>query len=224
MKGICHLSQIPIRSEAKSSAEMVTQLLYGETYQVLDQTGEWFKIKMDYDGYEGWLSDSSFYELQEENKRFIQTALIQEHKAGNDLIVTSLGSEVGIEQATAKHVYDLAIKFLGSPYLWGGRHFSGIDCSGFVQVVYKCLGIALPRDASQQQKIGKAIKPSEIFEGDLVFFEKNNKVGHVGIALRDKRIIHSHGKVRIDTLDEKGIFNVEKGEYTHSYHSTKRLR
>ena len=100
----------------------------------------------------------------------------------------------------------------------------GIDCSGFVQIVYKCIGVKLARDASQQQKQGQAVRFGQLMAGDLVFFAKDFKVTHVGLALSSNRIIHAHGSVRIDTLDNKGILNEDKDCYTHDFHSVRRVR
>ena len=231
VKGICHLSQIPLRANPKSSSEMVSQLLFGETYLIIEQREEWSLIQMEYDGYEGWLSKSSINlidSVETNIKDYIQTDLIL-HSINNftdQPLISSMGSEFSdeINSGNQRNIIDIAKLFLGVPYLWGGRHFSGIDCSGFVQVLYKCIAIQLPRDASQQQKKGKPVAFKDLFEGDLVFFESNNRVTHVGMFIEDGQIIHSHGMVRIDNLNKDGIFNLQTGEQSHSYHSAKRVR
>lgn len=112
---------------------------------------------------------------------------------------------------------DDALLLLNSPYQWGGRTPFGIDCSGFVQLVYKLNGIQLPRDASQQAKMGQALSfIEEAEEGDLAFFDnEEGTITHVGILLNGNRIIHASGKVRIDKLDHQGIYNQEINDYTH---------
>ncbi len=230
-RGICHLSQIPLRADPKSSSEMVSQLLFGETYVILEQHEEWSLVQMDYDDYKGWLSKSSIHKIESlelKSKTFLQTDFIQ-HSTNfftNQPLISSIGSEFSEQTGSNNQssVLELAKLFIGVPYLWGGRHFSGIDCSGFVQVVYKCSGVQLPRDASQQQKVGKAIAFMDLFEGDLVFFESNNRVTHVGIYMGNGQIIHSHGMVRVDELRKDGIFNLQTGEQSHSYYSAKRVR
>lgn len=110
-----------------------------------------------------------------------------------------------------------AMLFLNSPYQWGGRTPFGIDCSGFVQVIYKLNGILLPRDASQQAEKGQKLSfIEEAEEGDLAFFDnEEGKITHVGLILENNQIIHASGKVRIDKLDHQGIFNQDKRDYTH---------
>jgi cell wall-associated NlpC family hydrolase len=115
--------------------------------------------------------------------------------------------------------------FLNSPYLWGGRTFFGIDCSGFVQTVYKLLGINIRRDASQQAEQGQLVDfLASAKLGDLAFFDnEEGHITHVGMMLGNDKIIHSAGKVRIDPIDDQGIFNPELDRYTHKLRIIKRF-
>jgi Cell wall-associated hydrolases (invasion-associated proteins) len=114
--------------------------------------------------------------------------------------------------------------FQNAPYLWGGKSIFGIDCSGFVQNVFALHGYILPRDASIQAHHGEDIALLEDANtGDLVFFQKEEKITHVGIYLGENKIIHASGKVRIDKVDEKGIFDEETQEYSHHFASIKRI-
>lgn len=120
---------------------------------------------------------------------------------------------------------NVARKYLNAPYLWGGKSPFGIDCSGFTQLVFKICGYALKRDSSQQVEQGKLIDSLEnAMPGDLAFFRnENKKVTHVGILLENQEIIHASGKVKIDFLDENGIFNAEQKGYTHYLTDIKRV-
>jgi cell wall-associated NlpC family hydrolase len=102
----------------------------------------------------------------------------------------------------------------------------GIDCSAFVQLCAKVAGFKLPRDASQQVNHGVTINfLSEARSGDIAFFEnENRRITHVGILLSNDKIIHASGKVRIDTLDQTGIFNKETNRHTHVLSVIKRLK
>ncbi|MCD8418094.1 C40 family peptidase [Tenacibaculum finnmarkense genomovar finnmarkense] len=133
------------------------------------------------------------------------------------------------KQAVAK----TALLFLNIPYLWGGKSVFGIDCSGFTQMVYKLAGYNLLRDAKDQVTQGETLNFIEESQaGDLAFFDtsfnisadqKPAKITHVGIILENNTIIHAHGKVRIDTLDHRGIYNVDSKKYTHQLRIIKRF-
>jgi len=112
-----------------------------------------------------------------------------------------------------------------TPYLWGGRSLFGIDCSGFVQTVYAINGIQLKRDASQQAEQGELVDfLASAKLGDLAFFDNDEgKITHVGMMLGNDKIIHSAGMVRIDPIDDHGIFNVELNRYTHQLRIVKRF-
>lgn len=122
------------------------------------------------------------------------------------------------------NIIPIALKYLHAPYLWGGKSPFGIDCSAFVQIVYKINQIWLPRDAQQQYDyLEETVQISNIQPGYLAFFSKDGrKINHVGIVTEDSKIIHASGKVRVDKLDEKGIYNQDIKSYTHKLISIKK--
>jgi gamma-D-glutamyl-L-lysine dipeptidyl-peptidase len=120
--------------------------------------------------------------------------------------------------------------FLGAPYLWGGRTPWGVDCSGLVQMIFILMGIYLPRDAAQQAEEGDVVELLDLCEpGDLVFFDNaEGRIVHVGVVLTrneddDLRVAHASGRVRVDRLDQEGIYNAEEGRYTHKLRLVRRV-
>ena len=122
-------------------------------------------------------------------------------------------------------IIENALKYFNSPYLWGGRSPFGIDCSGFSQVLYKMAGIPLPRDASEQSHIGDILGfLEETRPGDLAYFDNDEgNIVHVGIIWEKSKIIHSSGMVRIDNIDQFGIYNVDSRRYTHKLRILRRI-
>ena len=236
-KGICTQSAIAIRKENSHSSEMVSQLLYNETYTKLDETNGWSLIQTDHDQYEGWIWSKQHHPISEEaceqlkackpfivNKPIIELdgkllnfgTLLYEPNADAAAIPTAFNPELMIKNAK---------KLLGVPYLWGGRTVMGIDCSGFVQLCARSAGMMLPRDASQQVGCGEPVYfLQETMPGDLAFFgNEEGHITHVGILIGDEQIIHASGKVRIDYLDQTGIFNKELNAHTHHLQTIMRL-
>ncbi|MDX5325103.1 MAG: C40 family peptidase [Bacteroidota bacterium] len=129
------------------------------------------------------------------------------------------------EPQPKSRLVDFAYSYLNAPYLWGGRTPFGIDCSGFTQMVYKMGGYRLLRDASQQATQGVALSFIEESEpGDLAFFDnQEGKIIHVGIILEDNYILHASGKVRLDRLDQSGIYNPELRTHTHRLRVIKKI-
>jgi cell wall-associated NlpC family hydrolase len=134
------------------------------------------------------------------------------------------GAYSDLNMASTKNLLKTAFLWMNAPYLWGGKTFMGVDCSGFAQTVFKMFGIKLKRDAWQQAEEGIPVeKLSDVKEGDLGFYcNEAGRVTHVGILMNNKQIIHASGRVRIDTVDEAGIYNDEIGKRTHNFHSIRR--
>jgi len=229
-KGICNFPLIACRKEPNERSEMVTQLLFGESYELIDENDLWLKIKADRDDYESWidkklhspgLNDSvDRYPVQEVFATIVKDDL-------NKLVVP--GGSLSTEKSLAigdNSIIDTALGYKGAPYLWGGKSIWGIDCSGFVQVVFQIHDIDLSRDAYQQAEWGDNVEFNNLIEpGDLAFFAKTDeKISHVGICMDNEQIIHAAGKVRIDKLDHHGIFNVDTKEYTHELRLIKRIK
>ncbi|MDM7987635.1 MAG: NlpC/P60 family protein [Smithella sp.] len=98
----------------------------------------------------------------------------------------------------------VATGFIGAPYRFGGESLRGIDCSSFVQRIYRIFDVTLPRSAREQAKVGISITRDNLEKGDLVFFHTNRSLGHVGIYIGNNEFVHASSKskaVRIDSLD-----------------------
>lgn len=227
-KGICTVTVAPVRAEGSDKAEIVTEILFGESADILEVNKNWTKIKMHYDGYEGWMDTKQIRTVTDEELANRKVTVITEDFSSvimNDgKTLLSMGSEVDFPVVASRRSHDVresialtAREFINVPYLWGGKSFFAVDCSGFTQLVYKVHQIKLPRDAYQQAELGETLSfVEESQPGDLAFFENaEGKIIHVGIMLENQKIIHASGKVRIDTLDSTGIFNKELNKHTH---------
>lgn len=253
MHGIVLLPLVPLRLSPTESSEMVSQLLYGETIEVLEQQNNWLYICNIADNYTGWvdkkmiklLTHEQFMVINPAKKQIIDspTLLCKIEKTKQHILLPGAGivrknlyleevdelnliqSDVKDEVLNSKSVVEIAKQYLNAPYLWGGKSIFGIDCSGLVQLVHSIAGVLLPRDASKQVEIGQTIDfLDEATEGDLAFFEnKEGKIIHVGILIDKAHIIHASGWVKIEKIDIHGIVSGATNEYSHQLRVIKRL-
>ncbi|PHS53723.1 MAG: hydrolase Nlp/P60 [Lutibacter sp.] len=204
--GICNLSIIPLRIDPSDSSEMVSQLLFGEHFIIIEIRKTWSKVRIAFDNYEGWIDNKQYEEISEETyininnsdialaneliefatdekQNFITVSLgssLPFYKNQNLLINSTIFNYEGtiISKKLSKEVIiETAFKYLNTPYLWGGKTPFGIDCSGFTQMVYKLCGYKLLRDATQQATQGEVLSFIEESEpGDLAFFDNSEGV------------------------------------------------
>ncbi len=245
--GICNLSIVPLRFEPSDKSELVSQVLYGDYFKVIEQRKSWSKIRLAFDKYEGWIDNKQYLEITEDQYKslnnevpklsadlieFVQDKNKQLYSIPLGAVLNGLpilnqhfdgNSITGV--LPKSNLIKTAFIYLNTPYLWGGKTPFGIDCSGFTQMVYKLNGYKLLRDASQQATQGEALSFIEESEpGDLAFFDNSEGlITHVGIIMKDNYIIHAHGKVRIDRLDHSGIYNVDKNIHTHKLRVIKKI-
>ncbi|MBU3681023.1 MAG: NlpC/P60 family protein [Flavobacterium sp.] len=252
MFGICNLAVIPLRLEPSDRSEIVSQILFGEHFEILETQKQWRKIKLHFDQYEGWIDEKQFQTISASEFKTLSDIpivlngdLVEYISYGNNqLLPITLGASVSflsntsinlqqmsfdglkLEGIQAKsNLIETAFMYVNAPYLWGGKTPFGIDCSGFTQMVYKLNGYRLFRDASQQAAQGVPLSFIEESEaGDLAFFDnEEGKIIHVGIIMDDNYIIHASGKVRIDRLDHLGIYNADLNKHTHKLRVIKKI-
>jgi cell wall-associated NlpC family hydrolase len=119
-------------------------------------------------------------------------------------------SGLGMEVAKTAH------KYIGTPYKYGGRSPKGFDCSGLVWYIYKQYGVNLPDASYKQAGAGVKIKREDLVPGDLIFFQTNGQIHHVGLYVGGNKMIHAPGK------GKKVVKTSLKEKYYQTHYATSR--
>ncbi len=226
--------------EPSHKSEIITQALMGESCNIIDNNDKWYLVKQwdGYEGwiyhFHGIESNTKY-----EAKLILQDMFGVMLSPGKDRIISNLvfgcNVQAEVEQSGYKitlpdgrtgfsfnnignrykyvsreEIVETALRFLGIPYLWGGKTPYGIDCSGLVQTVFKSCGINLPRDGYQQAEFfsNSLIRIDKIEHGDLLFFGEKNAVSHVAISTGELNFINARGYVQEESIDKNNpLFN-----------------
>jgi cell wall-associated NlpC family hydrolase len=211
----CVVAATGVHRAPDAASEQMDQLLFGEIFEVVEEEGAWLWGQARRDGYVGFVAASALRPLPPEPTH--RVGAIRTYAFAGPSIKTqalgpySLNALVAVEATegrlakvtgagwmAAEHLTPVgtfetdwagvAERFLGAPYLWGGRESLGLDCSGLVQQALFACGLACPRDADQQAELGHEIARDQFRRGDLVFWN-----GHVAIGLDAQTVVHANG-------------------------------
>lgn len=235
---ICIAPAAGVHRAADAASEQMDQVLFGETFEVLEEEANgWVWGQARRDGYVGFVQASRLgppgraptHRIAAIRTYAFEGPSIKTRALGpysiNSLVAVEaeegrLSKVTGAGWMTTDHLTPIgafepdpvavAERFLGAPYLWGGRESLGCDCSGLVQQAHLACGRALPRDTDQQEQLGQEIGKQAFGRGDLVFWK-----GHMAMGYGEGRIIHAnahHMATAIEPLDG-AIARIEAAGY-----------
>ena len=210
-------SVINVHKKKNIKSEIVTQLLYGDTFKKIKKSGLWFKIKNDLDHYKGYIKKKNYPSNQKNTHKVcnLYANLYSEPSAKSKIKKKlSFGSKIKVIQEKSifykfdnfwikkkdlkkinyetKDIFKNIKKFINVKYKWGGKHFNGLDCSGLVQLLFNFNNKFCPRDTKDQIKyFKKKIELKNIRKNDLIFWK-----GHVAVVISKNNLIHAYGPLK----------------------------
>ena len=212
-----NLSVINVYNKKNIKSKVVTQLLYGDTFKKLKESRSWIKIKSDLDNYIGYIKDKKFsLNCKNTHKISVLCANLYSKPNGKNKInkKLSFGSKIKVTNKEGnfykfdnlwikkkdlkkinfktKDIFKDINKFINVKYKWGGKHFSGVDCSGLIQLFLNFNNKFCPRDTGDQIKyFKKKVKLEKIRKNDLIFWK-----GHVALIISKNSLIHGYGPLK----------------------------
>ena len=219
---------ISLHKRPSTKSEVVTQMIYGESFLVSKKTKKWLKIKISEDNYKGYILNKNFINLLKPSHKINvlkakiykfpnKRKKINEITFGSKIKVISIKGkffkfskgwinkkEVKPISYKNKNPFSKITIFKNIKYKWGGSNYRGIDCSALVQIFYKYNNKFCPRDTKDQIKFFKESKNTKFFKkNDLIFW-----TGHVAVCINNKSLIHAYGpKKKVVIMNIKKTIN-----------------
>ena len=210
-------SVINVHKKNNIKSEVVTQLLYGDTFTKIKKRGAWIKIKSITDNYKGYIKNNKFSHNQKNTHKVCDMSAelySKPNKKNKIKKKLSFGSKIKVIRKKSifykfdnfwikkkdlkkinyktKDIFKNIKKFINVKYKWGGKHFNGLDCSGLVQLLFNFNNKFCPRDTKDQIKyLKKKIELKNIRKNDLIFWK-----GHVAIVISKNNLIHAYGPLK----------------------------
>jgi cell wall-associated NlpC family hydrolase len=211
-----NFSVINLYKKPSIKSEIVTQMIYGESFSLSQKNKKWLKIKIKEDGYNGFIQHKNYSDFLKPSHKInkLNAKIYKSPNKKKIINVLTFGSKIKIIYKkdqfykfakgwiNKKDVSLISFKeknyfkkiniFKNTKYKWGGKSFKGIDCSALVQVCLNFNNRYCPRDAKDQVKyFKKNIKLINIKKNDIIYWK-----GHVAVALNNKKLIHAYGPMK----------------------------
>tara|TARA_B100001057_G_scaffold412023_1_gene427921 strand:+ start:2822 stop:3562 length:741 start_codon:yes stop_codon:yes gene_type:complete len=211
-----NFSIINLHKKPSAASEIVTQMIYGDSFSISKKKRKWLKIKIKEDNYKGYIKNKKFQNFRKPTHKItvLKAKIYKFPNKIKKIDELTFGSKIRVTDNKAKflkfskgwigkkNVKPISYKeknpfrkisiFKNIKYKWGGKSFKGIDCSALVQVFFNFNKKYCPRDAKDQVKyFKKNIKLKNVKKDDLIFWK-----GHVAIVLSNKKLIHAYGPMK----------------------------
>tara|TARA_Y200000002_G_scaffold213242_1_gene176054 strand:- start:453 stop:1193 length:741 start_codon:yes stop_codon:yes gene_type:complete len=211
-----------LHKKPSTKSEVVTQMIYGDSFAISNKAKKWLKVKIKEDGYKGYIKNKNFSNFLKPTHKInvLKAKVYRFCNKQKKITEISFGSKIRVINRKSKFfkfskgwinkedVKPISYKeknpfkkidiFKNIKYVWGGKTFKGIDCSALIQVFLNFNNRFCPRDAKDQVKYFRGnVKLKNIKKNDIIFWK-----GHVALALSNKKLIHAYGPMKKTVIME----------------------